>query len=904
MSVPTQDERNGNMLNTIAGGNTTMMYDPNGPQSTTPDANGQYARLALLGGNGKVVPVSQISPTSAAILSLLPMPNRPTVSNYSSYNNYEAPQNTVQNNFRFGVRLDHSITDNQRVAIHYTTFNSDWGQTRVGGPLFTSATRSTEGGLNGTVNYDWTARPTLLFNFRAAVVHNPYQTGNALPSGFDNGIIKLNPAFQSILGNGAIPNIQEDFQAGGYYGQSPTNNITVSTTYDFAATGTKIAGRHIVKFGFETRRYYDNFQNFGGTNVTTFMGNPVAATTGDHGFGAASSIPNSMGSFLLGIDNWNTVSGPTTRAMDTNYNAAFIQDDFKVTPKLTVNIGLRWDRESPTSERHDKIYFWDSTAAPLFTTNPGWTWAGTLASAGLPANTPAPSWVTNGYPNGAIEMPNTPDFPSRTFQGVNSHQLAPRLGLAYQFDSKTVVRASGGLMYIPTTGDAGGYSSSNSSLPLGNAGNAGWHASNDGMRHFISTWANPFPLEGMVTSYTRNTLLANQQSSQDPGVTAFNQNMHMPREYTWTASIQRQLPQDFVLEAGYSGNRGLGLLAPDLISRYPKNLLTPAYGGTMTTSITSPNAGQTLANNITGPTQLLGLLEYAYPYYGPVNVLGSNLGSSFYNAMTIRLEHRMTHGLSFLLNYTYSRLLDDVGGPEASTGGGLTSGGLGAKRPQSVDTFASTWGISGNDQTHRLSMAYIYEIPVGHGRRFLASPGTFTQKLMDQVVGGWQFSGNSVYVSGAPISLDQSTTVNINNTIKDETTFGSWTSTNHNLSNPAYTGDGQVLLSPTTGVTSSTIGRFDSTKVTPAQAFTYGTLPSNLSAIRNPSFYQTDLSIMKNFYLHSESRYLQIRAEGQNAFNIRGFGTYNSRVGDPQFGLITSAGNNPRAIQLSARIIF
>ncbi|MDQ2775068.1 MAG: TonB-dependent receptor [Acidobacteriota bacterium] len=450
MSVPTQAERSGDLSQSMAAGIPTLMYDPNGPQSSTPNADGTYSRLGLLGGDGKHVPASEISPTSAAILALLPLPNRPSVAGYSSLNNYGAPQSTLQNNFRMGVRLDQVITDNQRLEIHYTTFSSDNSQSRVGGPLFTTATTQTNGGLNGTVNYDWTAKPTLLFNFRAAIVHNPLLTGNSLDPSFNSSTIHLNPAFQQILGTNAIPNIQEDFQTAGYYGRSPTANITVSTTYDFAFTGTKVLNRHVLKFGVEHRRYYDNFQNFGGSNTTTFMGNPVAATTGDHGFGATSSIPNSLGSFLLGIDNWNTVAGPSTRAMDVNYNAAFVQDDFKVTPKLTLNLGVRWDREGPTTERHDKIYFWDPTAAPLFSINPGYSWTGALAAAGLPTNIPAPSWV-NGMPNGAVELPNTPGFPSRTFQGVDSHQFAPRLGVAYQLNDKTVLRASGGLMYIPTT---------------------------------------------------------------------------------------------------------------------------------------------------------------------------------------------------------------------------------------------------------------------------------------------------------------------------------------------------------------------------------------------------------------------------------------------------------------------
>ena len=903
MSVRTQDERNGNFANTVAGGIPTLMYDPNGNYSTTPNADGSFSRLTLLGGDGKTVPAAQISPTTAAILAALPMPNRPTVAGYSSLNNYEGYQSTLNNTFRFGTRLDQVITDNQKIAIHYMTYNGAGGQSRVGGPLYTASTNRTSGGLNGNVNYDWTANPTLLFNARASVIHTPGQNGSSLPAGFDANSIHMSPAVQAILGSGSIPTIQEDFQTPGYYGNSPTDAVTVSTTYDFALTGTKVLTHHTLKFGIESRRYYDNFLNYGGYNPFTFTGNPVASTSGDHGFGSSSSLPNSLGSMLLGINDWATISGPTTRAMNVNYNAAFVQDDFKVTPKLTVNIGLRWDREGPTTERHDKIYFWDPTAPSLFTINQGYSWTGALAAAGLPTTIQAPSWVTGGMPNGAVEIPNTPAFPSRDFQNIDSHQFAPRVGLAYQFDSKTVLRASGGLMYLPTTGDANGFSSSNTSLPLGNAANAGWHASNDGEKHYISSWANPFPSPGMVTNYTRDTLLANQESSQDPGVGAFNQNMHMPREYTWMASVQRQLPMGWVLEAGYSGNRGLGLLAPNLISKFPANLFNPSNGAYMTTSITSPNAGQTQTNTITGPTQSVGILEYAYPQYGPVDVLGSNLGASFFNALNIRLEHRMSHGLSFLLNYTYSRELDDVGGPEADTSGGMTATGNGGKTPQSISTFQSTWGLSANDQPHRLVLTYLYQLPFGRGKHWMNTPTTFGDKLLDYVAGGWQFSGNSTYVSGTPVDWWGTSTVNTNNSIKVETTYGSYATSNHNLANPAYTGDSGALVSPNMAAAVGT-SRFNAANMITAQNYIAGNLPPVDPSLRNPPWAQTDFSLMKNFSLWSEKRILQVRAEAQNAFNIRGYGTYNNQLGNPYFGLITNAGNGPRQIQMSARITF
>jgi hypothetical protein len=357
------------------------------------------------------------------------------------------------------------------------------------------------------------------------------------------------------------------------------------------------------------------------------------------------------------------------------------------------------------------------------------------------------------------------------------------------------------------------------------------------------------------------------------------------------------------MEAGWSGNRGLGLLAPENISMYPASLFTPAYSGAMTTSMASPNAGQTLSTSTVGPTMLAGILEYPYPQYGTVTVLGTNAGSSTFNALNFRLEHRMSHGLTFLLNYTYSHALDDVGGPEASSGSGQDAEGLNGKRNQSIYPFQSTWGLSAADQPNRLVLTFLYQLPFGQGRHWMGSPSTTPEKIADRIAGGWQFAGNYTYVSGTPVQWWGTTNINTNNTILVETTYGSYATSNHNLGNPAYTGDSGSLVGPAQDPSKFT-SRFNAANMVTAQNFVAGNLPFDDPSLRNPSFYQMDLSLMKNFYVGSEKRYFQVRAEAQNAFNIRGFGPYNNDLGTSLFGLITNAGNSPRAIQLSARFVF
>jgi hypothetical protein len=892
-SVPNDAERNGDFSQTLYQGKSYPMYDPYGPQVFN-TSNGLWERTGLLGGDGKHVPANLISPVSKAILKMIPQSNRPSVAGSSSLNNYSFASGSNQDNFRFGVRMDHNITSAHRLSMRYTRYDANLKSTPVmDTPLYTSNITDTSAGLNANLNYTWTARPTVIVDFRNSVTHSPAFSGGQHPAGFTNSFLPA--VYAQYLGSNDIPGIGNTFMSGTDYGQAGASSVTNSTSYNFAASVTKILNHHTLKFGGEHRRYYDNFLNAGGaTNTVRFMVDPLYRFQGDWGLNANEGRILGLGSFLLGINDRNNIAKPTTRAMNTNYNGMFVQDDWKVTPKLTLNLGIRWDDERPTTERQDKLYFWDPGYASLFKINPGYNFQAELAKAGLPTDAPVPGWVKNGaFDPGAVLIANTPQFPSRTPQILNHHQFAPRVGLAYQITKDTVLRASGGKMYLPTTGNPNSYATSNSNVALSDQAFAGWHASTDGGRTYISTWDNPFPLPSMFTNYTRDVLTANLQSSLDPGATVVSRELRMPREYDWAIDIQRQLPLKLVLEVGYAGNRGLGLLATDTISHYPKELLVPKYAAMMQGFMLSPNAGQTLETTITGTTQQLGLLEYQYPFYGRVQVSGLNEGRSSYHAMNVRAERRFHQGLSVLLNYTYGRLLDDVGGAD----------GQGAKTVQSVDSFRAAWGLSPLDRTHRLNLAYTYEFPVGKGKHWLTSPSGWGGRILDRVVGGWQLAGNYSYVNGNPVILTGSTTSNINNTIKVNQSWGSYATSDHNLTSPNYFDDKQVLYSPVDPISASSIRRLDPSKVVGAQAFISGNLSPTDGRYRNPPLQQMDISLMKNFYL-GESRYVQFRAEGQNAFNFRGFGPYNSQIAAANYGLITTAGNQSRQIQLSARINF
>lgn len=891
-SVPTALERTGDFSQTTFNGRTFLMYDPNGPQVFNA-ARGLWERTGLLGGDGRHVPAAMISPVSKAILAMIPMPNRAPVAGSSSLNNYQNESSSRQSDFKLGIRIDHNLSNTQRLSGRFLTYSSDASSSpTMDTPLYTSNISKVEGGKTGNINYTWTMGPSMLLDIRASATYTPSLTGAAHPDDFSNSFLPAE--YRNYLAPNDVPTIAVTFMSGTPYAQAGSRTTVKSTTGVFSGTLTKSYSKHTVKVGAEHRRYYDDFYSEGGaTNIMNFMVNPLHQFQGDFGNGANEGRVLGLGSFLLGINNRNNVAKPTDRFMNTNYFGAFIQDDWRVNEKLTLNLGLRWDNERPTTERFDRLYFWDPDHPSLFHVNPGYNFTAAAVAAGLPASTPVPEWATRGtFDPGAVLIAGTPEFPGRSPQELSNFQFVPRVGAAYQVNEKTVVRGSFGQMYLPTTGNPNSYATANANVALSDQAFAGWHASTDGGRNYISTWANPFPLPSMYSTYTKDVMTANLQSSLDPGANVVSAELKMPYEYNWSFDVQRQLPGNMTVNLGYVGSRGYDLLATNTISTYPKELLIPSLSATSQIYMPAPTAGQTLETTITGTTQQMGLLQYDYPFYGRVQVSGLPLGRSKYNAVTARVEKRFSHGFSVLANYTYGRLMDDVGGAD----------GQGAKTVQSFDSYEAAWGLSPLDRKHRVNLSYVVEVPFGEGRRWMGAPSGRAAKILDYVIGGWQLAGLYQFYTGTPITLTGSTTSNINNTIKINQTWGSYASDDHNLTPPNFSDPEQVLTSPVTPITAGTIRRLDPTKVVGARVFVSGNLPPNLDEYRNPAFHQADLSLMKNFYIGS--RYLQIRAEAQNVLDIRGLGPYNAQIGNVNYGLITTAGNQPRQVQISARFVF
>lgn len=941
-SFPTQAMRSGDMSAVQVNGVPAMLYDQNSPlvcsttgkpydntctfDSSATDAAGDLTqgpvRTGLISSDGVHVPQTMIDPVSAAIMKLLPMPNRQADANCSYCNDYIGKTSSNSQDDRYAVRVDQILTNNQRLFARFTLQNNtNNGNTRWWGPLQAPNISKINQGSNLTLDYTWTASPTTVVEARGGYYFSPYFSGSSVDPGAINQI-PLNPLMRTLMGPTTLPwTVVPNMGVGNALIDNAGNAVTNSAVYQADVSIVKILQRHTVKFGYETRRYYDNFLNSGSAWMIA-DGDSVNRVAVDNPW-EPQSFANDFGAFLMGQADHVQANGYTTSALNYNYHAAYVQDDFKVSPKLTLNLGLRWEMETPITERHNKLFFWDPNAASPFTFASGWNWNSALQGAGVdPSSVPEPSWATAGqFPKGAIVAAGSAEHPSRYGPGYNPLQFAPRIGAAYQASPKTVLRASVGEMYMSASGNSGALQSGGIGFVTADAITPMWHYPTTLPVYDSLTFSQPTNNPNQIITFTpSNSPQANfQQTGGQAYPVVYALNTHQPREWNWNFSVQRQVGGSFLIEAQYNGNSGVGLFIPNDISRFPAALFTggAAASSLYATNMLSPigNDQQTKWYTGTEPTtEQLAFLEYPYPQYGPVRIMGANEGKSQYNAMVLRVEKRLSRGISFLSSYTLSREMDNTGGP--NVGGDVTnSSGTGGRDVQSVDLMKSFYTLSPIDHMHRFVFAGNVDLPFGRGRKWLGNPEGFGGKLLDGVAGGWQLAGINTWTSGAPVVLSFANGQTNNGTGHIINTWGSWTGSSHNLALPAFQNNNQVFT-PTADVTTNpSISRFNAAAVTDAQVFVYGNLNPIYPGIREPGNFNTDLSLMKSFHFTEDGkRFFQLRVEASNAWNQRGFPNYSATVGSPGFGLLVADPNScgqaggtckvPRLMQLSGRIVF
>ena len=618
-----------------------------------------------------------------------------------------------------------------------------------------------------------------------------------------------------------------------------TSQLDNWKSQQISATLAKTAGRHNVTTGYEYRRLRMNYQDFGNAPGTyTFSG---AFTQADPN--ASNGLSGSdVADLLLGTPIAGQIDLTTPLHTYLDYNAAFFQDDWRVTPRLTLNAGLRLESESGLKEDQDRL------------------------AVGFDRNTrtalPNGVQVTGGILFAGVKgnFRDVGDFSPLKF--------APRLGASFQLDRHTVLRGGYGILYAPVRYDpvaalAPGYTQVNSYVG----------SSNNNLTP-ANTLSNPYPQGLVQPAGNSGGLLTGAGNS----VTTYDQSFHSPRVQQFSAGVERELPGGVALDAEYIGTRGSNLSpSPTGSNAVNINQLSPTAFALGAEALSA-----TVANPyyVLGGAGLLGQSTVSrsqalrpFPQYSSVNLFLSSAHSD-YNALLVKAEKRAAHGLNLVASFTWSRNRDS----SFATANSIQPSGVAA--PQNAYNLEGEYSYAVNNVPYLFTAGVIYDLPFGAGERFHTGA-----RWADQVIGHWQLNVLPTFQSGFPIGVRQ--TSNPNSSIAG-----------NGVQRPNLVGGARLGTSGS--LYSRLNGYINPAAFTASSALTFGNAPRTLS-LRGPGYANWDISLFKNAVIRDRVN-VQFRAQAFNAFNTPWFAGPNTAFGSSNFGKITAQANFPRYLQLGLHV--
>ena len=853
LTVPLQEWRNGDFSNLRnSNGQPIIIYDP---ATTRPDPNnpGSFIRDPF---PGNIIPSSRISAVGRALTRYWPLPNTAPSNAFTQASNYVLSGAQPSNGDRVDSRVDHVINDKWRTFVRYSysdedsqvfnSFQNAASSSGGDGPTFTR-TQSL------SIDNNYVVSPSFLVNVRYGlnrrfVDRKPLSAGFDLASlGFASNVVQIAQATE-------FPRI--DVQGFQSLGQATFTDLVIApTTHQFNLNGTKVLSSHTVKFGMDYRKFMLNFTQlffpagqYGFSNAQWTQRDPNV-TSSTQGFAFAS--------MLLGIPSNGQISHNPSPASSSSYWASYIQDDWRITKNLTINLGLRHEFDVPRTERFNRLSYFDQ-AAPSPIANR------------VPAN---PFFNPSQLAGALVFM----DDNNRRQVDTDLNNFGPRIGASWNVTPKTVVRSAYGVFYMPSHVQAAGHSGSAGMMGFNSQSNM--IVSLDG-RVPLRTIDNPFPdgfnlppgnAEGAATFMGLNI------GGGNGGVFTSNQT---PRMQQWNVNVQRELPGNFIAEVAYLGSKGTNLLIGESGLAFAQ--VDPSYlslGTALQDQVPNPFFG--IITNPSSPlrfeTVQRARLLRPFPQYDGVSAFRVPGSKSIYHAFTGRLDKRFSGGLSLLTAYTFGQLRDD-----AST----TVGFLGqAGTQQNAYDRASDWSIGSQDIRHRFVASFVYDLPFGHDRRF----GNSWNGVVNAVLGGWQVNGILTFQSGIPLIITQA----VNNTnLFSPTQRPTWNGQDPNIDGSSVSKADHILR------------WFDTSAFSVTPAFQFGNVPRVQPDLRADGVKNLDLSIFKNNYFHGGKWNAQIRLEMFNALNRVQFNAPNTQVGNGNFGIVSSQANGPRQVQLALKLLF
>jgi hypothetical protein len=860
LSVPPAEFYNGDLHNWVdQNGKLYQVYDP-GTQRTvgTTTTRDPFA--------GNIIPQEKWDPTVKPILDyvkpLIPANVAGLVPGTSAYvrNNYISNGTTLSPSDRFSFKIDQTLSQHHRISFLHNRYK-DLSAFGANGPTGLPVPLSGSPGYNRAHVYrgswDWTINSTWLNRFYGGF--NDWREDHGSPgteegTPMSEGLADLVPAGTWKSKNICVKNYPQcsifpalasgDFTTWGAAGPNGSDRLVFEVRDDM----TKITGPHTFKWG-----YFYNESHYNGFGVQNLAGNVGFSWRGTSVPGAASQVTGGGSGFaamLLGYVN--NYSLDTPRYLSTWYRThqMFFQDDWRVTPRLTLNLGLRYEMNVAPISGDDRLSDLDVTKP-----NPG---AGGLPGAIIFAG------FGQGRENKRALIPS--------WWGG----WGPRFSFAYSLDSKTTIRGAATRSFGPLTGM--GQSSHNLGFAVrlivsdqSNGVNPLWY-----LKDGAPAWTQP-PMIDPAVGLRENPPYYNGAHANIPS-----------SELTYAFNIQRQVSGSSVVEVGY-----LSTLASDITSNFfalnqqlyrslPANLSPFTSSGqavlrSLVGSATANAAGVVAPwsgfNALWGTGATVAQAVRPYPQYGTINTLdggGDRIGHSTYHSMTLKYSKRYSAGLTLQASYVISKILTDAD----ST----------ASTPFDRYNFMLLKSISAQDQTHAVKVSYVYELPFGPGKRFLADGG-----VVSAIVGGWRFSGIHNYGSGLPMNLSTTVTFplsDFNNRITAPSDVGWRGPIAGDKFDPAV----DKFLQPISFFGTQPTDRF-------------GNVTRYNPKLRAMPIYTEDISLARTIRIKEEFR-AELRGEAFNLLNRTRFGALSggNQLQNANFGLWRTQSNTWRRMQLALKI--
>ena len=662
---------------------------------------------------GNKIPAGRLNQTAVNAINYFPLP-KSAGDNGTNVNNFYNTTPAINIYQAWLGKLDYRANDRNNISFHYGQTpwtdreNVVWGTNAAEPSHEFPATR-----VSHNTGFDWTSTlsPNMVFDLRGGLARYSAFSGNELGRNFDPSRLGFSPELVAQFSHKQFPYF--NFDGGNTYsqlGNSFTTQYQANDAYSLAPGLSWARGRHFLKFGAELRLYNDNLLQPGSASGEFDFDQGWTQATPNQ---ADNLSGNEMASFLLGYPANGVLNKNIDPAYHNFYFATFVQDDFKLRPSFTLNLGLRWDVETPRKERYNRqvVGFASNTASPI----------ASLVSAGDISNCPACSALKGGLQyagaNGNSIYPFKTDW----------NNFGPRIGFAWAFRPSWVVRGGYGLMYLgqSSNGPNTGYSQSTyitSSLDGGNTPAA--------------TLYNPF-INGILQPLDNTQGLS---SNLGQNVSAPYRDRPLPYSQQYSLGIQHEFRGGWLTDLSYVGNRtsklpetlNLNFLSAAELQSVPEAERSSYF----TTTVANPMAGAFPGSSLSNSTVTRAQLLFAFPQYSQLQMTDVPIGSQRYDSMQAKLKRRFANGLTFQASYTWSKTLEKVS----------------VLNPSDVNLtdLTKTWlekHLGQFDTPHNVSFVVTYELPFGRGKQF----GSNVNRWVNGIAGGWNINVETIWRRGFPM---------------------------------------------------------------------------------------------------------------------------------------------------------